>query len=131
MADLQQAEAQGMPAQISSSLASVWSSYVGERPTDVDTVIRGTKISCVLRDAVTGFDEAIDASAVAEPPPERKLTASTYRQDAIKAVERVTRRRVLAFMTDHDAKTNVATEAFILESAPRARPSMFVERRQN
>jgi uncharacterized protein YbcI len=120
-----------MPAQISSSLASVWSNYAGERPTDIDTVIRGSKISCVLRDAVKDFDDGMSASAEAEPPPERKLTTSTYRNDAIKAVERVTRRRVLAFMTDHDEKTDVATEAFILESAPRARPSMFTERRES
>jgi uncharacterized protein YbcI len=131
VADLQPADAPGMPAQISSSLAAVWSSYAGERPTDVSTVIRGTKIACVLKDAVSGFDEGMIASAAAEPPPERKLTASTYRNDAIKAVERVTRRRVMAFMTDHDEKTNVATERFILDSAPRGQSSMFVERRED
>jgi uncharacterized protein YbcI len=127
MADLQPTP--GMPARISSALASVWRSYAGERPTDVSTAIRGAKVSCVLRNAVSSFDDGITASAAAEPRPARRLTASTYRDDAIDAVERVTRRRVLAFMTNHDAKTDVATEAFILESAPRAQPSMFVERR--
>lgn len=118
MADIELAEPVGLPASISSSLASVWKNYAGERPTDVDTVIRGTRVACVLKDAVRGFDEGM-AAPDDEDPEARRLTAATFRDDAINAVTRATRRKVMAFVSRHDVKTDVATEVFILDLPPR------------
>jgi uncharacterized protein YbcI len=118
-----------LPARISSSLALVWRRYAGQRPTSVETAIVGTRISCVLADSVQGFDQGMAASELDDagrtgPAP----TLASYRREAIEAVAKATRQRVMAFVSDHDAKSDVATEVFILDGPPR-RHSIFVDRR--
>ena len=112
----------GMAADVNSSLAAVWKKYAGDRPTDIDTKISGRRVACVLKGTVRSFDEGM-AAAAAETAngggEGRRLTTSTFRDDAINAVGRATRRKVMAFVSDHDAKTDVATEVFILEAPPR------------
>jgi uncharacterized protein YbcI len=130
MADSDTMQPAGLPADVSSSLGSLWKQYSGERPTDIETNIQGTRIACVLKDAVQGFDDNLAVVAAAGVDPEvRQLTSKTYRHDAIQAVTRVTRRRVMAFVSDHDAKTGIATEVFIEDTPMRTPRSMFVERR--
>jgi hypothetical protein len=53
----------------------------------------------------------------------RRLTPSTFRNDAIAAVTRVTRRHVVAFVSDHNTQTDVATEIFRLEAPPYQGPA--------
>jgi len=134
MADSNTVQAGEMPADISSSLGSLWKQYSGERPADIQTEIRGTKIACVLKDAVGGFADNLTLAAAEGPDPDpeaRKLTSTNYRHDAIQAVARVTHRRVMAFISDHDAKTDVATEVFIVDSPPRRPRSIFIDRQSN
>jgi hypothetical protein len=109
-----------LPSEITKSFTSVWRQYAGEQPGDAQTEIEGDVVRCVLKDAVGGFDKAMLAAQSAEAPETgRPLTQASFRMDAVAAVTRVTRRRVLAFVSDHDAKTGVAREVFILE--PRAK----------
>lgn len=120
MAGTEAPEAHGLPAHVSGSLASVWRHYAGERPSEVDTVISGTRVACVIKNAVRDFDEGIAAAAAAEDDAEdRRLSQWTYRNDAIAAISRATGRRVTAFVSKHDPKTNVATEVFRLDLPPR------------
>ena len=102
-----------------SSLASVWRNYAGERPTEVETRISGTHVTCVLKGATRQFDEGLAAAAADHDGVSRKLTTSTFRSDAIHAVNRATRRKVMAFVSKHDANTDVATQLFILDLPPR------------
>jgi uncharacterized protein YbcI len=121
-----------MPAEISNSIASVFKTYSGQRPAEVTTTIRDTRVSCVLKDAVQGFDDAIKLAGTEEIEKDvRRLTMATFRRDAIEAVTRITHRRVLAFISDHDAKTGVATEVFIVESPPRRPRSIFLDRQND
>jgi hypothetical protein len=64
---------------------------------------------------VSAFDAGLAASERDADGSERPLTALTFRRDAIAGIERLTKRRVAAFISDHDAKTDVATEIFLLE----------------
>src|SRR6266700_2975759 len=110
----------------------VWKRYAGRRPTDVETMVNGTRVACVLRDSVRGFDEAMAASGVdddGKPLPVR--TISGYEREAIEAVAKATRQRVVAFVSDHDRGTDVAKEIFILDGPPRRRPSIFLDHRTN
>ncbi|HYJ50447.1 MAG TPA: hypothetical protein VEX12_11070 [Microbacterium sp.] len=117
--DTEPTPAPGLPAEISSSLASVWNQYASERPSGAETVIRGNRIKCVLTDAVQTLNDGLTAAETDDSPDGgRRLTPSTFRNDAIAAVKRVTRRQVVAFVSDHDAKTDVATEVFLLEAPP-------------
>lgn len=100
-------------------LGAIWQRYVGERPSDISTVIRDDVVRCVIKDAVKSFEVGAVAEVDDEstgPPPSR----SRYRNEAINAVSRATRRRVLAYIPDHDTGTDIATEKFILER-PRTR----------
>jgi uncharacterized protein YbcI len=131
MSDLElPARPAGLPAEISDSLAIVWKRYAGRRPTDVETVVSGSRIACVLRESVRGFDQAMaegEDDGGTDPTPARTLAG--YKRDAVEAVARVTRRRVMAFVSDHNADTDVAKEVFILEQPPRRRASLFIDHR--
>jgi hypothetical protein len=108
------------PAEVTRSLTAVWKRYAGERPEDAETEISGDVVRCVLRGAVASFDAGMSAQADGSGEPPRD--AISYRRDAANAVSRVTRRRVLAVISERDTKTDVATEVFILDAARRTRP---------
>jgi uncharacterized protein YbcI len=121
-------ERRALPAEISDSLAVVWRRYAGRRPTDVETVVRGNRICCVLKDSVRGFEEGLAAvESGGEGKPAR--TIAQYRREAVDAVTRASRRRVMAFVSDHDPDSDVATEVFILDRPPRRQSSIFLDRR--
>jgi uncharacterized protein YbcI len=120
----------GLPAEISDSLASVWKRYAGRRPSRVETVVSGTRVACVLRDSVRQFDEGLTVDGLDDndkPLPVR--TVAGYEREAIVAVSKVTRQRVVAFVSDHDRGSDVAKEVFILDRPPRRRQSIFLDRR--
>jgi len=113
----------GLPAEISTSLASVWKQYAGERPGGAATAIRGNRVRCVLSDGVRALNERFTAAETEDEPSTdsgRPRTRSAFRSDAIAAVGRVTGRRVVAFVSNHDNESDIATEVFLLDSAPRA-----------
>lgn len=115
-APTEQPAEQSLSTKISAAVASVWTNYAdGDRPTDVRTEIRGDVVTCFLPDAVENFERgmaAMDSDDAQVTPPR---TRGAFRRDASAAVRRVTHRRVSAFISKHDAKTDVATEVFILD----------------
>jgi hypothetical protein len=116
MPDSESIEPTSLPSEITKSFGSVWRRYSDEEPSDAQTEIDGDVVRCLLKGAVGGFNRAMaSARADESQEAERPLTEASYRRDAMAAVARTTRRRVLAFVSDHDAKTDVAREVFILE----------------
>jgi hypothetical protein len=127
MADPGEAPRPELPAEIGDSLATVWRRYAGRRPPTVETTVNGTRVACLVRDSVHDFDEAMTAGeGGAEGPSPVIPTVAGYQREAIEAVARVTHRRVLAFVSDHNAKSDTAKEVFILDRPPRLQPSMFL-----
>jgi uncharacterized protein YbcI len=106
------------PSDLSEEISkAVWAHYAGgSRPGGVETEISGNVIRCTLTDAVDAFEKGMAA-----PPPEdepadaRKRSPNAYKLDATSAVRRLTHRRVNAFVSKHDAKTDTALEVFILD----------------
>jgi uncharacterized protein YbcI len=112
----------GVPEEVTRSLTSVWSQYAGERPQDAASEIRGNRVECVLSDSVRTLNERFAAAETEDNPTTdsgRPRTRAAFRNDAIAAVGRATGRRVVAFVSKHDAERDVATEVFLLDSAPR------------
>ena len=109
--------------QITKSLGSVWSRHASERPSEVTTEISDSVVKCTFKDAVASFnagpvvEEEANGNGVAEES--RVPNPTAYRHEAIAAVSRVTERRVVGFIPKHDKKTDIATEKFILERAPK------------
>lgn len=105
-----------LSADLSESLASLWSRYAGKRPSSARTEIRGNVVTCVLVDAVGDFNRSMTAPQVDDSARGAgKLTPATYKREAVAAVMRLTRQRVASFVSSHDRDTDVATEVFTLE----------------
>ena len=106
----------GLTAELTRSLVALWTQYAGKRPTNARTKIRGNVVTCVLVDSVGDFDRSMIASQTHDTlRGAGKLTPAGYKRDAVAAVVRLTRQRVVAFVSSHDRDTDVATEVFTLE----------------
>jgi Na+-translocating membrane potential-generating system (MpsC) len=106
----------GLPAEITKSLVSLWAQYAGKRPTNARTEIRGNVVTCVLVDAVDDFNKSMIAPRAGDTVRGvGKLTPAAYKRDAVAAVVGCTRQRVASFLSSHDRDTDVATEVFTLE----------------
>lgn len=116
----------GVAAELTKSLVSLWTQYAGKPPTNARTDIRGNVVTCVLVDAVGDFNRRMIAPQVGDTVAGiGKLTPAAYKREAVAAVVRLTRQRVASFVSSHDRDTDVATEVFTLEpslsrGAPRA-----------
>jgi uncharacterized protein YbcI len=105
-----------MSADLSESLASLWTRYAGKRPTSARTEIDGNVVTCVLVDAVADFNRSMIAPQAHDTVRGvGELTPATYKREAVAAVVRLTRQRVASFVSSHDRDTDVATEVFSLE----------------
>lgn len=108
---------QTLPDEISSSLAAVWKRYSAKRPETTSTEIEGNVVRCVMPASVQDFADGPEAGEEGDGDPASRLVS--YRRDAARAVARSTHCRVLAQISEHDAKTDVATEIFVLEMEPK------------
>lgn len=111
---------QTLPDEITSSMAAVWKRHTTIRPESGSTEIEGNVVRCVMPASVPDFASGLEAGEGAEDDPAARLLA--YRRDAARAVAKSTHCRVLAQISEHDAKTDVATEIFVLEMTPKLPP---------
>lgn len=110
---------QTLPEEITSSLTAVWKRFTTKRPESASTEIEGNIVRCVMPASVQDFAHGMTMGEDDEDPASRLIS---YRRDAARAVSRTTHCRVLAQMSNHDAKTDVATEVFVLEMDPKGAP---------
>ena len=123
------ASGNGLPAELTGALVSLWTQYAGKPPSRARTAIRGNVVTCVLVDAVGDYHRSITPQTGDTVDDVGKLTHAGYKRDAVAAVVRLTRQRVTSFVSSHDRATDVATEVFTLEpSFNRGAPSL-VDRR--
>ncbi len=99
----------GLPAEITRSLVSVWTRYAGQAPTAARTQIRGNVVTCMLVDAVGDYDRSMAPPTRDAVAGDGELTPSAYKREAVAAVVRLTRQRVASFISSHDRDTDVAT----------------------
>jgi hypothetical protein len=106
----------GLPAELTKSLVSLWTRYAGRPPTNARTEIRGNVVTCVLIEAVGDYNRSMVARQTRDTVQGvGKLTPAAYKREAVAAVVRLTRQRVASFVSSHDRDTDVATEVFTLE----------------
>jgi len=120
------ASGNGLPAELTGALVSLWTRYAGKPPSRARTEIHGNLVTCVLVDAVGDYNRSIITPQTGDTVGGvGKLTHAGYRRDAVAAVVRLTRQRVTSFVSSHDRDTDVATEVFTLEpSFSRGAPSL-------
>jgi uncharacterized protein YbcI len=112
----------GVPGQpenalaISRELMSLMNDYLGRGPVRARTYFSEDMIVCVLEDALTKLERNLAALGREDEVRQiRHLFQGALRDQAIAAVERVTSRRVVSFMSDHDVGQDLGAQIFVLE----------------
>jgi len=120
----------GLPAELTSALVSLWTEYAGKPPTNARTEIRGNVVTCVLVGAVGNYNRSVLTPQTRDTVRGvGKLTPAAYKREAVAAVVRLTRQRVASFVSRHDRETDVATEVFTLEPSFRRGAPPAADRR--
>ena len=114
-----------LSAAISRHVVRLFSEYTGRGPTRVRTTIRVSVVLCVAQDNMTKGERRLVESGEAETVVSiRRKFQSTMRVDLVSGVELLTGRKVVSFMSDHDAITDHAAEVFVLDGDPEWSPAI-------
>jgi uncharacterized protein YbcI len=109
-------------ASISNRVVQLMSAYTGRGPTKAWTSIDQDLISVVLRETLTKGERSLVADGRTQLVLSmRKAYQDTMRSELVAAVEQLTGRKVIAFLSDNHIEPDVAIESFVLE--PRFEPN--------
>jgi uncharacterized protein YbcI len=104
-----------MAAAISNATVRLLSEYTGRGPTRARTYINETLISVVLQDTLTtGERSLLDNGETELVLANRKAYQRTMGPELIAAVELISGRKVLAFLSDNHIDPDCAVESFVL-----------------
>ena len=108
-----------LTAAISRLVVRLVADYTGRGPTKARTTIRDDTVICVTQDNMTkGERRLVDKGETELVITIRRKFQSTMRDDLVGGIELLTGRKVLSFMSDHDAEHDYAAEVFILDGPP-------------
>jgi uncharacterized protein YbcI len=103
---------------IANGIVQLLAEYTGRGPTHARTTMNGDFIAVVLRDGLTKAERRLVAAGHHDAVLDmRRRIQSAMREEAVAVVERVTGRRVEAFMSDNHIDPDLAIETFVLEPA--------------
>ena len=106
-------------ATISTSAVKLLHEYTGRGPTKAKTSIRDNVVVCITMENMTkGERRLVDRGESEAVVTIRRKFQTTMRDDLVGGVELLTGRRVVSFLSDHDAVTDHAVEAFVLDGPP-------------
>ncbi len=105
-----------MTAAISNSMVGLLHRYTGRGPTRARTTVGENIIVCVMGATLTKGEQSLVHDGKAEVVLHgRRAFQDTIQGDAISAVEELSGRRVVAFMSNNHIEPDLAVEVFILE----------------
>ena len=102
--------------EISRALVAIFKEATGRGPAQALTYINENVILTLLRDTITTAERTLleeDQDQAVRSL--RRLFQGVVRDQAIEVVERLTGRKVLAFLSDHAVDPDYAVEVFILD----------------
>jgi uncharacterized protein YbcI len=112
-----------MTAAISDAMVQLLHRYTGRGPTSSRTTVGTDLIVCVMGAALTTGEQTLVSNGKLELVlSTRRAYQDSMRADAISAVETISGRRVLAFMSNNHIDPDLAAELFILEPLPSLHP---------
>jgi len=101
---------------ISRAMVALLKDATGRGPGRARTYIEDGLVVTVLHDTMTKAERTLkDENLEDHVRSLRRIFQGTFRDEAIAIVERLTERKVLAFLSDHAVNPDYAVEAFILE----------------
>jgi uncharacterized protein YbcI len=105
-------------ASISNAVVHVLSEYTGRGPTKARTYIHDDLIAVVLRDTLTRGERSLISNGNRDIVLQaRKAYQDAMGADLVAAVESLTGRKVIAFLSDNHIEPDVGVETFVLEPA--------------
>jgi uncharacterized protein YbcI len=103
-------------AKISNAVVQLLHEYTGRGPTKAKTRISEDLITVVLADTLTRAERNLVTAGNGKMVIEvRKEFQRVMRKDYVDAVEGLTDRKVIAFMSDNHIDPDIAIESFVLE----------------
>jgi len=117
--DVQDAAARGqLSAEISSAVVRLFSKHTGRGPTKARTTLDADLVVVLLQNNMTkGEKSLVHAGKGAEVLQIRRTFQETMRPELVEAVERLTKRNVVSFMSANDIDPDAAAEIFLLDHA--------------
>jgi uncharacterized protein YbcI len=105
-------------AAISRAVVRLFSDHTGRGPTKARTTIDGELVVVLLHDSMTHAEKTlVQAGKHAEVLQIRRTFQETMRPSLIDAVEDLTERTVVTFMSANDIEPDAAAEIFVLDRA--------------
>jgi uncharacterized protein YbcI len=104
---------------ISVAMVRLYSEFYGHRRTTATTYINDNVVVCVLEDILSTDESALVADGSGNEVIDGRVAFQEGMQDEFTAeIERLTRRRVMAFLSANQTAPGVACELFFLEAPP-------------
>lgn len=104
-----------MTAAISNAAVQIVAEYTGRGPTRARTSFHDDIVLILMQDTLTKAERSLLKAGQTEFVMEtRHRFQNTMRDDLVGAVERLTRRDVIAFMSTNHAEPDMAAEIFVL-----------------
>jgi len=111
-------------AAVSRHVVRLFAEYTGRGPTRARTIIGDNVVVCVTQNSMTRAERRLVQEGESDLVVSiRRKFQSVMRDDLVGAVEAVTGRKVLSFMSDHEAEHDYAAEAFLLDGSPTSAPA--------
>lgn len=105
-------------AAITRAVLRVHSQYVGRGPTKAQTFYRGPVVVTVMENAMTKAERSLVADGELDVVlGMRRKFQRTMRGDLVGEIERITGRKVVAFMSDNHVEPDLAAELFFLDAS--------------
>jgi len=108
-----------LTAAISNAVVRIMSEYTGRGPTKARTSIRDDVVLVLMQDTLTKAERSLlEAGETDFVLKTRHLFQTTMADDLVAAVEMLTERKVVAFMSANHVDPDMAGELFVLEPRP-------------
>lgn len=106
---------------ISAAIVALYSTVYGHDRTTATTWINGDVVVCVLENILTEHEDVLIEAGSSNEVIDGRVAFQTDTEDEFTAaIELLTRRRVVAFMSANQTTPGIACELFFLEPAARA-----------
>ena len=105
-----------LDAEISNAIVGLIRDHVGRGPTKARTMHSGKVVLCVLEETMTKAERTLVSAGEDDFVIRMRFALQhAMRHDLTAAVERLTRRKVVAFMSANHVEPDLAAEVFVLE----------------
>jgi len=119
MADPERLAGGELNAAITSALVGIHNRYLGRGPRTASTFQYGNVLVTLMHEVLTHAEKSLTESGQIEAVNNiRHLFQDTMEADFREAVERLTGRKVLAFISGNHIDPDIAAELFILDGPP-------------